>query len=169
MSGTPFSSDTYVLDRNRAGRGVRLEPLCGRHARELGLIFAGIDPWKKVDWPAKCLEKFLAGKVPGAPCYLIRSGDELAGAVAVTAPWLHGAYLHFLGIAPAMQNAGIGTSVMNWFETESRGTYRNLWICVSAFNDRASRFYQARGYIRAATLDNLIIEGEDEILLRKRL
>ena len=169
MTGTPFSSDTYTLDQDKAGRHVRLEPLSAHQARELGLIFASIDPWKKVDWPAERLESFLGGKVPGAPRYLIRSGEEPAGAVAVSSPWLHGAYLNFLGIVPGLQNSGIGTSVMDWFEAESLGTYRNLWICVSAFNDSATRFYEARGYSHAATLDNLIVEGEDEILLRKRL
>ena len=131
MSGTPFSSDAYALKQDRAGRSVCLEPLTGRYARELGLTFASIDPWKKLDWPADRLETFLCGKTPGAPRYLIRSGGELAGAVAITAPWLHGAYMNFLGIVPGLQNAGIGKLVMDWFETESLGTYRNLWICVS--------------------------------------
>ncbi len=169
MTGIPFCSDTYVLNQDRAEGGVRLEPISAQAARELGLIFSSIDPWKKVDWPAERLEAFLAGKALDASRYLIRHGDELAGAVAISSPWLHGAYLHFLGIVPGKQNTGIGTLVMDWFETEAGSTYRNLWICVSDFNHRAARFYEARGYTRAAILENLIVEGEDEILLRKHL
>jgi ribosomal protein S18 acetylase RimI-like enzyme len=158
-----------VLNQDRAEGGVRLEPISAQAARKLGLIFSSIDPWKKVDWPAERLETFLAGKVPGASRYLIRHCDELVGAVAVSSPWLHGAYLNFLGIVPGKQNTGIGTVVMDCFETEASSTYRNLWVCVSAFNHRAARFYDARGYTRTAILESLIVEGEDEILLRKRL
>ena len=87
MTGIPFSSDTYVLNQDRAEGGVRLEPISAQAAPKLGLIFSSIDPWKKVDCPAERLETFLAGKVPGASRYLIRHCDELVGAVAVSSPW----------------------------------------------------------------------------------
>ena len=41
--------------------------------------------------------------------------------------------------------------------------------CASSFNSNALRFYARHGFERAATLDGLVQDGIDEVLLRKRL
>ena len=52
---------------------------------------------------------------------------------------------------------------------EARDHYRNLWLCVSAFNVAAQRFYARHGFERVATLAGLLRDGDDELLMRKRL
>ncbi len=165
MDGTPFSNSTRHLGQDRLGRELRLVSLNPSDAHELAHIFASIDPWKTLDWPTERLEKYLADSSPGAPRFLIDCDGEAAGAVGLETAWLEGVYLRFLGLVPNYQNAGIGAVVMTWFEREARGSYRNLWVCVSAFNIRALAFYERHGYARAALFDDLIMEGEDEILL----
>lgn len=168
MSGTLFSNSR--LGQDRLGRELRLATPSRRDAQQLAAIFAGIDPWKKVDWPARRLETYLAENSPGAPRFLIECDGEPAGAAGIETPWLHGVYLRFLGLVPDYQNAGIGAAFMAWFEGEARGSSaRNLWVCVSAFNARAAAFYERQGYTRAAVFDDLVVDGEDEILLRKRI
>ncbi len=181
MNGIPFSNSAQSLGLDRLGRELRLAPLTRRDARELAAVFAGIDPWKRVlkqrsgrtdksvSWPADRLEKYLGECRPGAPRFLIECDGERAGAVGIEAPWLHGAYLRFLGLVPDFQNTGIGVAVMTWFEREASGSTGNLWVCVSAFNHRAAAFYERQGYVQVAVFDDLIVEGEDEILLRKRI
>ena len=60
-------------------------------------------------------------------------------------------------------------TLAGWFEAEARGHFRNLWLCVSGFNTDAQRLYRAHGFERVATLDGLVREGDDELLMRKRL
>jgi ribosomal protein S18 acetylase RimI-like enzyme len=88
--------------------------------------------------------------------------------VSVRHPWLKGPYLELLALLPPAQNQGIGSSIMAWFETAGlKHRARNLWVCASSFNARALRFYEGRGFARAATLPSLVADGYDEILLRK--
>ena len=169
MAGNPFTSSEYSLGDDRAGRQIRLTPVSRATAHELGKSFAAIDPWSSYEIPADTLSAFLAKERDGRHRFLISAGDETAGIVVVTVPWLFGPYLHFLGFLPAFQGNGIGTEVMTWFEAEAQGHFRNLWICVSDFNKGAVRFYERFGYLRAARLDGLVVDGRNEILLRKRI
>jgi len=139
------------------------------HAHGLAVAFAQIDPWKRLGQSAETIEGVLKGREPGARSYLIRVGQSPAGAIIVHAPWLLGAYLRFFGILPDHQGAGIGAAALGWLEREVEGAYDNLWVCTSAFNARAEDFYQAHGFNRMAVLEDLIVEGEDEILMRKRI
>src|SRR5207248_4635940 len=101
--------------------------------------------------------------------YQIECGAELAGAVIILSSWLAGPYLQMLAIMPAYQNRGIGAAILVWFESEARDHFRNLWLCVSACNVHAQRFYRMHGYQRVATLEGLLRDGDDELLMRKRL
>jgi diamine N-acetyltransferase len=60
--------------------------------------------------------------------------------------------------------------MLGWFEARARaGGQRNVWLCVSGFNDAAQAFYRAHGWETAAALPGLIQDGVDEVLMRKRL
>jgi ribosomal protein S18 acetylase RimI-like enzyme len=75
-----------------------------------------------------------------------------------------------LAILPEHQRGGIGRAVMGWLEREARASgSRNCFLSVSAFNIAAIAFYRKCGYSPTAFLDDLIKDGEDEILMRKRL
>ncbi|MDA7946951.1 MAG: GNAT family N-acetyltransferase [Hyphomicrobiaceae bacterium] len=169
MAGTPYGNHAYALGEDREGRQLRLVAVPQAAARELGEEFARIDPWKEYGIPAKILSSFLAKERDGRYRLLITANETTAGIVVVTVPWLFGPYLHFLGLLPQFQNSGIGSSVMTWFEAEAGGQFRNLWICVSEFNDRAVRFYERFGYMRVAKLEGLVIDDRSEFLLRKRV
>jgi diamine N-acetyltransferase len=82
---------------------------------------------------------------------------------------LAGPYLQMLAIQPSHQKHGIGARILAWLEAEARPEFRNVWLCVSGFNVDAQRFYAAHGYTEVATLDGLMREGDDELLMRKRL
>src|SRR4029450_12481823 len=100
--------------------------------------------------------------------YQVEISGEQAGAVSVRLPWLKGPYLELLALLPQAQGKGIGSTIVPWFEREAlKVGARNLWVCASSFNTRALRFYERHGFERAATLPGLVVDGYDEILLRK--
>ncbi len=101
--------------------------------------------------------------------YQIECGGDLAGAVIIFNPWLAGPYLQMLAILPAHQKRGIGARVLAWLESEARGHFRNLWLCVSGFNTDAQRFYRLHGFEQVTTLEGLLRDEDDELLMRKRL
>lgn len=165
LSDRPFRSARYQLADD-----IALVPLQDGEADQLGAEFAKIDPWKRLQFSADRLASFFAEPAASGVRFAIRKAGTTAGFVCVEPHWLCGPYLHFLGILPAHQRAGIGDAVVSWFvdQAEVAGN-RNAWICVSLFNEQAQRFYLRHGFAEAAQLDDLVRDDEHEILLRKQV
>ena len=139
-------------------------------ARQLGAALAVIDPWAHYRYTPDALETYFNAEEDDAPRFEIRIGETLAGAICVRRTWLRGPYLQFLGILPRHQKKGAGNAALTWFEAEGReARARNIWVSTSGFNRGALALYERFGFVRVATLDGLVSEGTDEILLRKRL
>jgi ribosomal protein S18 acetylase RimI-like enzyme len=165
----PFRSERYEIGSSRDGRTLLLRPMTATAAHLVGAATAAIDPWAHYGFDAARMISLLMGTGDSGFRYQIECGPDIAGAVVIRNPWLAGPYLQLLAILPSHQRQGIGAAVLGWIEAEARGHYRNLWLCVSAFNTMAQGFYAARGFEHTVTLDALMREGDDEILMRKRV
>lgn len=149
---------------------VTFEPMSAEAAQVLGYALAQIDPWAHYAYTATALATLLTAEEPGALRFQIRADNVIAGAIVIRSQWLRGPYLQFLGILPAYHRRGLGRSALSWFEAHARAEgARNLWVAASEFNVAAQTFYERHGFVRVATLDDLIAEGTAEILFRKRL
>ncbi len=165
----PYRAERYEIGAARDGRRVALAPMTAEAADVLGDATAAIGPWAHYGLNGRTLAEGFKSSSPVAVRYQIECGGELAGAVIIRPLWLAGPYLQMLAVLPPFQGQGIGAKFLAWYEAEGRGHTRNLWLCVSGFNLDAQRFYRAHGYECAATLDGLMREGDDELLMRKRL
>jgi ribosomal protein S18 acetylase RimI-like enzyme len=165
----PFRTDRYEIGASRDGHALALAPMTADAAGVLGPGAAAIGPWAHYGFDPARIAAALEGSGDGIVRYQVQCGAELAGAVVIVCPWLAGPYLQMLAVMPAHQNRGIGARILTWYEAEARGHFRNLWLCVSAFNVHAQRFYRQPGYEHVATLDALLRDGDDELLMRKRL
>jgi ribosomal protein S18 acetylase RimI-like enzyme len=162
MTPGPFSAANLDLGEARL---VPLEP--GDHAR-LAEAIVVMPPWVVMKYPADAMERFLATESDTISRYRVAIGTETAGVVSVRYPWLKGPYLELLALFPRFQGAGLGTRILVWLEQETvRLEARNLWVCASSFNHGALRLYERYGFQRVATLPNLVVDGYEEILLRK--
>ena len=151
------------------GAVVALADMTPHGATDLGTRLAAIDPWARVGYSAQSFVGYLAAHEPNVARYRILLDAAPVGAMVIRRVWLHGPYLQLLGLVPEAQGRGIGEYALRWYEAQVRGQYRNLWLCVSAFNTRARRFYTAHGFTESGVLDSLVFDGKDEILMRKRL
>jgi diamine N-acetyltransferase len=167
----PFAAERYtLLEASRQAPEVALLPMVEDDAQSLGRDLAAIDPWARFGLSAARFAAFLAATEDGAVRFKIIADTERAGAVVVRYPWLGGPYLNILGVLPPFQGRGIGAAVLDWLEAEAhRAAARNTWLYVAGFNGRARALYERNGYRFAARLEDLVMEGEDEILMRKRL
>lgn len=165
----PFRQPRYDLGPDLYGRPRTLAPIGPADAGLLGENLAAIDPWAAYRATPAMLAAFFAASEEDCCRRAIHVGGALAGVVVVRQPWLHGPYLQFLGIVPGQQSSGVGSAVLAWMEREAGPTTRNLWLCVTASNTRAQAFYARHGFVRTASLDALVADGMDEILMRKRL
>ena len=143
-------------------------------AWEAARAFAGIDPWRAYGRTADHMAQMFAPPERPDGTYRIAArtgpGSPPAALALVQSPWLAGPYVRFLGVLPPHQGAGLGTALLGWIEAEARrARARNLWICVSAFNEGAYALYQRVGFEPVAEIPDLAADGIVERLLRKRL
>lgn len=165
----PYGSEPGPIGATRDGAPVALAAMTADGATDLGTRLAAIDPWARVGYSAQSFVGFLAAHEPTVARYRILLDVEPVGVMVIRRVWLHGPYLQLLGVVPEAQGRGIGEHALRWYEAQVRGQYRNLWLCVSAFNVGARRFYAAHGFTESGVLDSLVFDGKDEILMRKRL
>lgn len=147
---------------------LRLTPMTAELAETLGPAIAGIEPWSRIAYPAASMTLFLKMDDPALTRMAVLVDDTPAGVIAVRSPWLHGPYLQLLALLPPFQGQGSGAALLDWFERQAAPGRRWLWLCYSSFNTRAGDFYARHGFERVAPLPDLLADGLDEILMRKR-
>ena len=85
---------------------------------------------------------------------------------------MHGAfkgYIQSILINPLFRDQGLGTSLLIFCEERIFREAPNVFICVSSFNKKATMLYDRLGYKKVGELDDYIIAGYAEILLRKTI
>lgn len=149
---------------------IVLQRLTSALAGTLGQALAQIEPWSRYPIGPAALAAFFAADDAGAKTYAVLAGVTCSGALCLRQNWLRGPYIQFLGLMPNAQAQGLGTRLIGWVESDARAKgERNIWVAASDFNSRAIRFYERHGFVRVATLDDLVMDGRGEILFRKRL
>jgi len=159
----PFPSRRYVLPSCTLTRLTRAE------TQGLAEQLVSLDPWRTLQYQAEALAADLSRPDSSFARFTVRVSGQAAGLVALRYPWLMGVYLQLLAVLPPYQGMGLGQEIMSWLERQARPHASNLWLTVSDFNHRARHFYKKLGFLEVARLDNLIMGGHDEFLLRKIL
>lgn len=163
-------SEPIKIGTSASGTRVSLAPMTLDAAMALGAAFSQIDPWVRYPFPKPALGAHLGAIEPGAPRYEVSAGAASCGAVGLRLNWFSGPYLQFLGILPGFQGQGLGSIVLSWLDAAARAQgARNVWVAASDFNARAIRLYERHGFKRVAVIENLVADGRDEVLMRKKI
>jgi ribosomal protein S18 acetylase RimI-like enzyme len=80
---------------------------------------------------------------------------------------LLGDYIELLAVADWARGKGLGGQLLAHVEAAVFVRTKNLFACVSDFNDQARHFYNKQGYQEIGPMPNFLIPGSAEILLRK--
>jgi len=78
-------------------------------------------------------------------------------------------YLKSIAVKSGWRGKKLGEQMMAFIEKEIFSTCANLFLCVSSFNPDAQKFYLKLGYEKIGVLKNYLVEGHDEILMRKTI
>ena len=78
-------------------------------------------------------------------------------------------YIQTICIAPESRGNGIGSRLLEFAEHRIFTESPNVFLCVSSFNDRARRLYERAGYETVGELNDYLVRGHSEILMRKSL
>ncbi len=135
----------------------------------LAEILASQDPWRKLGFGRDDCRRLLER----ANQQILTVTDSRDGVVAL-AGWVQRGvigqpYLNLLAVSPGVQGRGIGAALLREVEHRAFETSRNLFLCVSGFNERARRFYLREGYEEIGVIREFLVAGCDEVLMRKSL
>lgn len=100
---------------------------------------------------------------------IFNNRKELLGFVIIT---LHGAfkgYIQSIAVDPLFRGQGLGCRLLSFAEQKIFEHAPNVFVCVSSFNTNALRLYNRVGYKIVGELENYIVAGHSEILLRKTI
>ena len=73
-----------------------------------------------------------------------------------------------MAVAPEARGRGVGERLLRAAEERVPGA-RDILFCVSDFNRRARALYERLGFRQVGVLDDYMVEGHAELLMRKRL
>jgi ribosomal protein S18 acetylase RimI-like enzyme len=139
-----------------------------RHAAEAKIcarMMANSEPWITLQRDFDGSLGIIAD--PSREVYVATINGEIAGFIILL---MHGAfvgYIQSICVAPAWRGRGIGTQLMAFAERRIFSETPNAFICVSSFNRGARRLYERLGYAVIGELEDYVIPGHSEILLRK--
>lgn len=165
---TGYRNPSYSLGEIK-GEDLRVERITLNNAMYLANKLSRILPWSELALGEESLLSHFKRDDPALFRFSIHFGEEIVGAISIREPWLKGPYLELLGILPAVQRLGIGSELMNWFDTQAPVSTRSLWLLCSDFNLSAYEFYVSLGYQKTCTIESLYAEDFNDILMRKRL
>ncbi len=160
----PFKQPHYPLN------SCILREFASAEATQVADTLAQMPPWQTLNYSAETLANYLRRPDPVLSKFVITVDEQIEGTVCIRYPCLRGAYLELLAIYPSQQGRGIGQQVIQWLAAEAQqASSRNLWTLVSAFNHAGQRFYQKMGFTQVGQLDDLVVPGQTELLMRKML
>jgi ribosomal protein S18 acetylase RimI-like enzyme len=135
-------------------------------ARAAARIMASTDPWIALGRTFE--QTYRAVTNPQAEGYVAVADGEVVGVVllAVNVPLING-YIGALAVAADYRNRGVGSRLLAFGEERILRASPNVFLCVSSFNTEAQRFYARHGYAQVGLLENYVLPGKHELLMRK--
>jgi ribosomal protein S18 acetylase RimI-like enzyme len=134
-----------------------------RHA--CARIIIGSEPWitlgvtydQTMDSLSDPLHEVFAAYVNG----------EIVGVIVIQERGAFSGYVKSIVVKKGWRDKHIGKAMMDFAEKRIFTTCSNVFLCVSSFNSAAQRFYKKLGYQVVGVLESYLVEGHDEILMRK--
>ena len=130
-------------------------------------LLAGSDPWNRLGYKANDWDSYFTPLPQGRDSYIVGQNGRVAGIAVVRQKFLLGDYLELLGVADWARGKGLGGRLLAHVEAVVFERTRNLFACVSDFNDQGRHFYKKQGYHEIGPMPSFLIQGSAEILLRK--
>ena len=144
--------------------GVRL---LGAAAEAAGCarMMASSEPWLRL---GRGYEDCLAVvSDPAKEVHVLHDEAGLAGFVVLDMRGVLRGYIQSICVAPDRRARGAGTELLGAAEERIFRDSPNVFLCVSSFNAGAQRFYARQGYELVGRLQDFVVAGHDELLLRK--
>jgi [ribosomal protein S18]-alanine N-acetyltransferase len=145
---------------------LSIRPLATRaEAQACARMMAATDPWITLgrDYDA-CLRVV---EDQTRERWVACVGDDLAGLIVLNLKGAFVGYVQVVCVSAGYRGLGVGTALVAFAEERIFRDHRNVFICVSSFNEGARRLYERLGYRLVGELTDYVVAGHSELLLRK--
>ena len=106
---------------------------------------------------------------PDTETVVALDGETVAGFAILSMQGILAGYLQTLAVATPFRRQRVGARLMRFVEERVFRDRPNVFLFVSSFNAPAQKFYTALGYETIGVLQEFLIKGHDEILMRKTI
>ncbi len=145
----------------------RIRAMQAEDRAEIVQLLGESDPWRTLGYTIADWNRIFCPLPQGRDSYVAELDGRVAGVALVKQKFLLGDYLELLGVAEWARQKGIGNLLLKHVEQLVFERTKNLFVCVSDFNQSARDFYKKQGYQEIGPMPNFLIPGSAEILLRK--
>ena len=143
-----------------------IEPLqTTRDAEKCAEMMSRTDPWRRLGRDYAACHHAVSDRTRNV--FLARSAGELTGFVILNMSGAFSGYIQTICVHELQRGKGIGSQLLRFAEEYIFQRTPNVFMCVSSFNTDAQRLYKRLGYQTVGELEDFIIPGASEILLRK--
>lgn len=159
--------DTIALSRQLgACTSLQIRPLVTtREATQCASIMCATEPWVTLQRSYNEALALLMDRT--REVYVAYDGRQLTGFLILHLNGSLGGYIQSICVTPDSQGRGIGTRLLQFAEERVFAATKNVFLCVSSFNERARKLYERRGYTVVGGLEHFIIRDAHEVLMRK--
>ena len=134
-------------------------------ARDCTAQLAEFGPWRTLGIPAERLFKDLTN--PEREVFVAELDKKITGVLILHLGGSFDGYIQLLAVFPEFQNRGLGEQIMKFAEDKIFQRSKNVFLSVSDFNQRAKKFYERLGYKKVGELEDFLVAGQNEFLMRK--
>ncbi len=143
-----------------------LRPMRGDdEAAACAALMANSEPWITLgrDYAAS----LTVVRNPDREVWVAVNAGAVAGFVVLAMRGGFPGYIQSIGVQSSWRGHGVGRELLERVEQRVFEETPNVFLCVSSFNPRARRFYEAGGYRHVGTVPDYVVEGHDEHIMRK--
>jgi ribosomal-protein-alanine N-acetyltransferase len=126
---------------------------------------ASNEPWITLQRSYKDSVELLQN--PLSELYLLSQNDQRIGFIMIKLKGSFTGYIQTIVITKEARGKGIGEAAIRYIEALIFLVSPNIFICASSFNTRALKLYHSMGYETIGLLKNYVVEGYNEVLMRK--
>ena len=134
-------------------------------ARACAEMMASSDPWI---FFGRTFEQCLARVTnPGGEVWVARADGTPLGFIIIVTQGAFVGYIQVVCVAADARGDGIGSRLVAFAEERIFRQFPNVFLCVSSINPRARQLYERLGYSLVGELDDYLVRGHSEFLMRK--
>ena len=143
-----------------------IEPLRGAtDAEKCAEMMSQTDPWRRIGRGYDACHTAVID--PTRNVFVATSAGEVIGCVIVNMSGAFTGYIQAVCVDAMHRGQGVGSRLLRYAEEYIFRRSPNVFMCVSSFNTDAQRLYERLGYHVVGELEDYVIPGASEILLRK--